>query len=262
MKRYIAFIEGKADGNGLYDYGLGDWCPPKGLKKTPTRLTDSAYVYEFNRRAAFWAERFGETEYAVERAAAAERIKAAFNAAFYKGDGLYDEGQLAALAAPLYFKGLCADGEEEKVAKRLVDEVRANAHKAHFGILGAKWATRVLADYGYADDAFRLFVQPEMPGWAHWLQFGDGTLRESWASNSSHNHIMFGDLSAWAYEYAAGIVPLEPGFRRSLSVRTSSRASIPSSRRTRRPLAKSAPAGGALAARLNSSAKRPMRLKC
>ena len=149
MKLYIAFIEGKADGNGLYDYGLGDWCPPKGLKKTPTRLTDSAYVYEFNRRAAFWAERFGETEYAVERAAAAERIKAAFNAAFYKGDGLYDEGQLAALAAPLYFKGLCADGEDEKVAKRLVDEVRANAHKAHFGILGAKWATRVLVDYGY-----------------------------------------------------------------------------------------------------------------
>ena len=25
---------------------------------------------------------------------------------------------------------------------------------------------------------------------------------------------MFGDLSAWAYEYAAGIVPLEPGFRK------------------------------------------------
>ena len=214
MKRYIAFIEGKTDGDGLYDYGLGDWCPPKGLKKTPTRLTDSAYVYQFNRRAAFWAERFGEAGYAAERTAAAERIKAAFNAAFYKGDGLYDEGQLAALAAPLYFKGLCADGEEEKVAKRLVDEVRANAHKSHFGILGAKWVPRVLADYGYADDAYLMFVQPDMPGWAYWLQFGDGTLRESWASNSSHNHIMFGDLSAWAYEYAAGIVPLEPGFRK------------------------------------------------
>ena len=214
MKRYIAFIEGKADGNGLYDYGLGDWCPPKGLKKTPTRLTDSAYVYAFNRRAAFWAERFGETEYAADRMASAERIKAAFNAAFYKGDGLYDDGQLTALAAPLYFKGLCADGEEEKVAKRLVDEVRAKNHCANFGILGAKWAPRVLADYGYADDAFRLFVQPDMPGWAHWLQFGDGTLRESWASDSSHNHIMFGDLSAWGYEYAAGIVPLEPGFRK------------------------------------------------
>ena len=25
---------------------------------------------------------------------------------------------------------------------------------------------------------------------------------------------MFGDLSAWAYEYVAGIVPIEPGFRK------------------------------------------------
>jgi alpha-L-rhamnosidase len=60
-----------------------------------------------------------------------------------------------------------------------------------------------------------MFVQPEVPGWAHWLQFGDGTLRETWdGDESSHNHIMFGDLSAWAYEYVAGIVPIEPGFRK------------------------------------------------
>ena len=214
MKRYIAFIEGNADGDGLYDYGLGDWCAPKEMKKSSTRFTDSAYVYEFNRRMAFWAERFGEGEYAAKRNAVAEKVKAAFNRVFYKGDGLYEDGQLTSLAAPLYFKGLCADGEEEKVAKRLVETVRANRHLACFGILGAKWATRVLADYGYADDAFRMFVQPEMPGWAHWLQFGDGTLHEAWNSSSSHNHIMFGDLSAWAYEYAAGIVPLEPGFRK------------------------------------------------
>lgn len=47
-----------------------------------------------------------------------------------------------------------------------------------------------------------------------WLQFGDGTLRESWASNSSHNHIMFGDLSAWAYEYALRLKPPKCAMRR------------------------------------------------
>ena len=56
------------------------------------------------------------------------------------------------------------------------------------------------------------FTQPEMPGWMHWLSFGDGALREEWDDRHSHNHIMFGDLSAWAYEYIAGIVPVEPGF--------------------------------------------------
>ena len=214
MKRYVAFISDKADADGLYEYGLGDWCNYQGRAGTSVRLTDSAYVYQFNRRLAFWAERFGEADYAKERNAAALRIKAAFNRAFYKGDGLYEDGHLTALAAPLHFKGLCADGEDEKVARRLVAAVREKGHRAHFGILGAKWVPRVLAEHGYADDAFRMFVQPEVPGWANWLKSGNGTLQENWDEFGSRNHIMFGDLSAWAYEYAVGIVPVEPGFRK------------------------------------------------
>ena len=214
MKRYMAFISDKADEEGLYEYGLGDWCNYQRWPSATVRLTDSAYVWQFNRRLAFWAESFGESDYAAERMAAAEKIKSAFNRAFYKGDGLYEKGHLTALAAPLYFKGLCADGEEAKVAGRLAETVRAKGHKAYFGILGAKWVPRVLAEYGYADDAFRMFVQPEEPGWANWLKFGDGTLRENWDEFGSHNHIMFGDLSAWAYEYVAGIVSIEPGFRK------------------------------------------------
>lgn len=214
MKRYVAFISEKMDADGLVEYGLGDWCNYQRRPSASVRLTDSAYVYEFNRRVAFWAERFGEADYAAERNVAAEKIKAAFNRVFYKGDGIYEKGHLTALAAPLYFKGLCAAGEEKKVVKRLVEAVREKGYKAYFGILGAKWVPRVLAEYGYADDAYKMFVQPEMPGWAHWLQFGDGTLREEWDDYGSHNHIMFGDLSAWAYEYAVGIIPLEPGFKK------------------------------------------------
>lgn len=214
MKKYHAFIRSAADPDGLYAYGLPDWCDVGRKNRASLRLTDSAIVFMLHRRLAFWARRFGEVEFATECERQADEIKRAFNAAFYRGNGLYASGLWTELAAPLYFKGLCVSGEEQEVADRLVSVVRANAHKASFGILGAKWVPRVLADYGYADDAFRLFVQPEMPGWAHWLTFGDGTLREDWDDKNSHNHIMFGDLSAWAYEYAAGIVPIEPGFRK------------------------------------------------
>ena len=212
MKAYLDFIETQADADGLFAYGLGDWCAPDRKRIAELRLTDSAYVYCFNRRAAFWADRFGESAYAAARNRRAEEIKAAFNAAFYKGNGIYAKGEWTELAAPLFFKGLCKDGEEKAVAARLVDAVRAKNHKADFGILGAKWVPRVLADYGYFEDAWQLFTQPEQPGWMHWLTFGDGTLREKWDDTASHNHIMFGDLSAWAYEYVAGIVPLGPGF--------------------------------------------------
>jgi len=212
VKRYLAFLADSADADGLFAYGLGDWCDVGRRNRASLRITDSALVYMFYRRTAAWARRFGESDYAADCERRAEAIRTAFNRAFYKGDGLYGTGLWTELAAPLYFKGLCADGEERKVADRLVKAVRENAHKVSFGILGAKWVPRVLADYGYADDAFRLFTQPEMPGWAHWLTFGDRSLREDWDDANSHNHIMFGDLSAWAYEYAAGIVPVEPGF--------------------------------------------------
>lgn len=213
MKRYRSFIMQQADEDGLIAYGLGDWCCPVSERRTPLRLTDSAYVYHFNRELAFWARRFCENGVASECDAAADRIAAAFNKAFYRGDGLYAKGELTALAAPLYFAGLCAPGEERKVVRRLVDKARELKHVADFGILGAKWVLRVLSDHGYIDDAWTFFTQKKQPGWAHWLQFGDGTLCERWDRSTSRNHVMFGDLSAWAYEYLGGIKIAQPGFR-------------------------------------------------
>lgn len=215
QKRYMKFIGEKRDAEGLVEYGLGDWCYDAATTKpTPVRLTDSAWIYHFYCELAFWARRFGEGRTASEAESLAGEMRESFNRVFWRGDGEYAEGQWTALAAPLFFKGLCVSGQEKKVAMRLVEKVRNCSHRAKFGILGAKWVPRVLADYGFADDAWRLFVQPETPGWAAWLKTGDGTLMEHWDMTASHNHIMFGDLSAWAYEYVAGIVPLEPGFRK------------------------------------------------
>ena len=202
--------------DGLVAFGLGDWCAPQKCKVSPVLLTGSAYVYSFNRRLAFWAGRFGEKDVAERCRKQAQRIKDAFNKEFYKGGGVYAGGEPTSLAAPLYFKGLCADGEEEAVAAELLRHIRGQGHRANFGILGAKWIPRVLSDYGHIDDAWRIFTQPEAPGWAIWMKDND-TLLESFDDTAggtpvSHNHIMFGDLSAWAFEYLAGIKILEPGF--------------------------------------------------
>ena len=214
MKRYLAFLASQADADGLVDWGLGDWCCANGKQPVATRLTDSAYAWFFHREAAFWAERCGEAAEAARYRAGADRIRDAFNRAFYRGNGVYLNAEQTALAAPLYFRGLCADGEERKVAERLVAAVRAFAHKVDYGILGSKWIPRVLAEYGYADDAWKLMTQPELPGYQWFFRDGEDTLWETWGGGSSHNHIMFGDPSAWAFEYVAGIVPLEPGFRK------------------------------------------------
>ncbi len=214
MKRYLEFILTKAGKDGLIEYGLGDWCFPSDVMKLPSvRLTDSAYVYWFCTELAFWAERFGETGNAQLYKAQAAALKRAFNAKFYKGNGVYSNGEFVCLAAPLYFKGLCQDGEEQKVIGELVKRVREQKHRAMFGILGAKWTPRVLAEYGYIDDAYQFFVQGEYPGWAKWMENGGDTLWETWKGTyTSFNHIMYGDLSAWAFEYLAGIKIVGPGF--------------------------------------------------
>ena len=47
------------------------------------------------------------------------------------------------------------------------------------------------------------------------VQQGASTLWERWDGLGSQNHIMFGDISAWFYEYLAGIQPdiENPGFK-------------------------------------------------
>ena len=214
MKRYREFIEAQRREDGLYAYGLGDWCPPDEAKMTDVKLTDSAFVWSFDRDLAFWARRFGETAVAEVAQARASVIRDAFTRKFYHGDGLYGNGEQTALAAVLYFKGLCADGAEKAVVERLVADVRRKGHVCDFGIFGAKWVPRVLAENGYADDAWKIFTQRRHPGYQRWLDQGEDTLWETFGGEASHNHIMFGDVSAWAYEYIAGIRIVEPGFRK------------------------------------------------
>jgi alpha-L-rhamnosidase len=75
-----------------------------------------------------------------------------------------------------------------------------------------------LASHGRADLAYRMISQTEFPGWGYWTTKGASTLWEAWSGDSSLNHIMFGDISAWMYQYLAGIAPdpKAPGFKHIL----------------------------------------------
>lgn len=210
MKKYLKFAMTKMEADGLFDYGLGDWCSP--VASVGSNLTDSAIVWSFFRDLAFWAKRFGEKDVADNAVTVCAEIKSAFNEKFYKGGGVFEDGSLTALAAPLYFKGLCNEAEEARTLNTLLEKVRGCRHTCAFGILGAKWVPRVLAESGYVDDAWKIFTQREAPGYQWWFDQGEDTLWESFSGGDSHNHIMFGDLSAWAYEYVAGIKIIEPGF--------------------------------------------------
>ena len=147
-----------------------------------------------------------------------QELITALRLAFLNSDATWADGSLTAGAVALYFQ-LSIDPQSEAYA--LVQAVRKDKHRANFGIIGAKFVPRVLAEYGYIDDALELFLQQEYPGWGYCLKQGAVSLWENWKGTTSQNHIMFGDYSAWLYEYLAGFKPgsaiIAPQFPKKLN---------------------------------------------
>lgn len=215
MVRYLGYLATKVRDDGTIGFGLGDWCAADFSCLADRDVLETAIAVGIYDHATRFAEHLGKDDDAVRWRESAETMRGAFRRRFCRGGGHVAKDRTSELALALAY-GCLPAAENAAAAKLLVERVRKNRHRADFGILGAKFAPRMLAEYGYGDDAFELFVQPEYPGWQSMLKGGDGTLWESFDGGGSHNHIMFGDLSAWAYEYAAGIRPLEPGFRKVL----------------------------------------------
>ena len=203
MQRYLGFLQ-LISLDHIVQSGLGDWCSDP-AKMVDARLTNTAIAYGLHQIFADTADHFKKSADAAAARKAAAAIKRAFNQYFYRGNGLYAEGELTAMGAALYFD-LCPSAAAKKATlKKLVECVEGCAATAQFGILGAKYVPRVLADNGYAKLASRFFTQEEFPGWAHWVIADHATsLHEVWTTGESWNHIMFGDLSAWLYKYPGG----------------------------------------------------------
>lgn len=213
MKKYVDYCTSRST-DYIVAFGLGDWCHIDKKRIVDRALTDTGYYYIDAVLLAKFATMTGCRNDYKKYSRLAENIKTAFNQKFYRGDGVYANGEMTALGCALYH-GLVSDEEKQKAAAMLAEAVKKNSCKVDFGILGAKYIPRALADNGYIELAYRLLTQPEFPGWAYWLRQGANTLWEDWRGRQSRNHIMFGDISAWIYKYLGGISPdpEQPGFK-------------------------------------------------
>ncbi|OGV57022.1 MAG: hypothetical protein A2017_17210 [Lentisphaerae bacterium GWF2_44_16] len=213
MARYIDYCTYMADEH-IVSFGLGDWCHVEPKRKVSSAFTSTAYYYTDCLLLARFAEMM-DMKYDYDKySRLASEIKKAFNKTFYKGDGIYANGEITALGSALYH-GITASSEKPKVLAKLINAIESNNFRTDFGVLGAKYVPRVLSENGYAEHAYRMILQPDFPGWVNWLSRGATTLWEMWDGTASRNHIMFGDISAWMFQYLAGIAPdpAMPGFK-------------------------------------------------
>lgn len=188
----------------IFPFGLGDWCAPANQEsRADRRLVSTLYCAEMMRILAFALELAHDTQQAESWRKRRNATLGAIRTKFVT-DGILGNGTPTEIALALGF-GLFKETEARKWAECLAEKVRGNGHRACFGMLGAKFVPRALARHGFLDDAWKLFHTRDYPSWGAWLEQGATTLWENWEGSQSHNHAMFCDFVAWAYEFIGGL---------------------------------------------------------
>ncbi len=218
-ERYLSFLKTRETAEGTINYGLGDWVFYK--TQTPNEYTSTCYYYLQNLYLSQFKEITGQDNH--KYAEKANTLKQLINQKFFNADkGLYSNGSEAAQALALYLD-IVPEDYENKVAASLSRLIHESNGHLDFGILGSKTVLRVLAKYGYVDQALDMALKKDAPSWANWVEKGYTTPIETWIlspefRDASTNHVFLGDINAWMYNYLAGINydDVRPGFRHIL----------------------------------------------
>ena len=209
MAKFNDYLYGKmeADPNHVVDMALGDWVPAKTV--TPQGVTCTGYLYFDSVALSQIANILGKPEDSAKYAKRAQIVRENFRKAYLKSDGTVSIGSQTAESAAIFMGFVTDPSERELVAAKLADAVQAEDYKIDTGIFGAKYLFRTLSETGNHEMAYRILMGREAPGYGAWLEANATTLWEAWSLKdawaASLNHIMFGDISGWFYEYLAGI---------------------------------------------------------
>ena len=138
-----------------------------------------------------------------------EEIQGAYRKRFWiPGTGRVRPGTQAGQAFALALDLL--PPEERPLALDVLVRMIRERHDGHLstGIYGTRFLLETLSRMGKSGLAASVVRRKGFPGWEHMLENGATTLWEHWdfSDNTfSHNHPMFGSVSAWFYRWLAGI---------------------------------------------------------
>ncbi|NOR76515.1 MAG: family 78 glycoside hydrolase catalytic domain, partial [Draconibacterium sp.] len=216
MKKYIKYLAGQTDGEGLIvETDLGEWVPPTPTEIPPSFVSSAYYFYDLTLMAKM-AEVLGKDADAVSFQETAEETKLAFNKRYYNAEKYsYSIGWQGANVFPLAF-GMVEKEQIKNVFKTLVHNVEVNT-KGHFdtGMMGVPYLLEVLTKYERPDLAYTVMNRRDFPSFGYNIERGATTLWETWSGKDSHSHPMFGSACAWYFQGLAGINPdpENPGFK-------------------------------------------------
>lgn len=180
-------------------------------------MTSSVSVYESAKGAAFALCAVGRFEKGKSAERFAKSVRAAIRRKYLYRGKLKAEYATQTAYALFVHAGIFTEREKPSAVRSLVDLIGEKGGKMSAGIVGYRRVFRVLADYGYADLAYRMIRGPQFPSYGYFTERGATALPEFFAPledreefvpvrrRASFNHHFFGDVSAWFKEYIGGI---------------------------------------------------------
>ncbi|MDD6262777.1 MAG: family 78 glycoside hydrolase catalytic domain [Clostridiales bacterium] len=207
MLRYFDYLEAHSDGKLVVsdkkgEWCLGDWCPPIQVVLPAPFINNYFYVKSLL-RAITIAKRIGREDDVPELERRAAERKAAVVSAYYNSwDGNF-VGNLQGANAFAVDIGLGDDRTYKNLAARYKALGRYDT-----GIFGTDVVTRVLFEHGDGRTALGLLLSGHPTSFDGMRRAGATTLWEYWPGSlcdRSHNHPMFGAVSAYLYDYLLGI---------------------------------------------------------
>jgi alpha-L-rhamnosidase len=232
MVAWLAYIR-KVDGD---DHGwrkifhYGDWLaldsPCKGVSQTRGG-TDEGFIADvYYRKSALItakvAKLLGYDEDAEYYNSLAEKILRGIREEYFSVTGrCCIPTQTAAI---LTWKENLSDRERAKnVLKEMLEN---NRNMLTTGFVGTPFLCETLVEQGLVDEAFKLLLNEEYPGWLYAVNLGATTIWERWNSldetghisstgMNSLNHYTYGSIVGWIWKDVAGLRVMEetPGFR-------------------------------------------------
>lgn len=217
------------NGEPLFYFNLGEWCPPYNLPSE--RFIHTWYLWRCADYTARAARALGKADDAERFRSLADDVAAAFHKAFYdpvsgsynagggrKTDSGYGTGADEGAGDGSNIFALAMGVPEEhrqKVVEAVKAELEANDGHLNTGIYGSGLFFEVLCDNGMAEEAYTAMTKKDFPGFGWWVAQGAKTTWEEWNGNNSRNHPMFGGALVWLYRRICGVRTDEdePGYR-------------------------------------------------
>ncbi len=187
---------------------FGEWTEPDGTESKlalvlPRPEEATAYLAYSLACLSEMAEHLGKLTDARKYEDLSKKMKTAYEYYFTK-DKTITTRRMAKLVRPIAL-GMVDEEITKNVVKELVALTRSRNHKIGTGFLSTPFVLGVLTEAGYGDDAYKMLVQPELPGWMYQVEHGATTVWENWTPDASLNHYSKGACCEWLFTTVCGI---------------------------------------------------------